>query len=104
MLRGNAADEIVRTAGEEEIDLIVIATHGRTGLDRLIFGSVAEKVVRLAPCPVLTVASRPTKEENKEARLEKGESAMPEEKTDKRKAYQEKVEIQLKSGVPRSMT
>lgn len=96
VLRGNAADEIVRTAGEEEIDLIVIATHGRTGLDRLIFGSVAEKVVRLAPCPVLTVASRPTKEESEEARLEKGESAMPEEKMEKRKAYQEKVEAQLK--------
>jgi nucleotide-binding universal stress UspA family protein len=93
VLRGNAADEIVRTAGEENADLIVIATRGRTGLDRLIFGSVAEKVVRLAKCPVLTVTGRP----------EKGESSMsttdgksPEEKSEKKKAYQEKIEAQLK--------
>jgi len=58
VLRGNAADEIVRTAQEENADLIVIATHGKTGWRRFIFGSVAEKVVRLAPCPVLTVQPR----------------------------------------------
>ena len=39
-------------------DLIVMATHGRTGLDQVVLGSVAEKVVRLAPCPVLTVKYR----------------------------------------------
>ena len=96
VLRGNAADEIVRTAEEENADLIVIATRGRTGLDRLIFGSVAEKVVRLAKCPVLTVASRPSKEESEEARPEKGELTMSEEKSEKKKAYQEKIEAQLK--------
>jgi nucleotide-binding universal stress UspA family protein len=53
-LQGNAAHEIVRIADDEDIDLIVISTHGETGLGHLIFGSVAEKVVRLAPCPVLT--------------------------------------------------
>lgn len=52
---GDEASEIVRIAGEEEVDLIVIATHGHTGFRHLIFGSVAEKVVRLAPCPVLTI-------------------------------------------------
>lgn len=52
---GNAADEIIKTAVQEEADLIVIATHGRTGWRRFIFGSVTERVVRLAPCPVLTV-------------------------------------------------
>ncbi|MDP2278907.1 MAG: universal stress protein, partial [Nitrospirota bacterium] len=42
-------------AGENKADLIVIGTHGRKGLDRVIFGSTAEKVVRDAPCPVLSV-------------------------------------------------
>jgi len=97
VLRGNAADEIVRVAEEEMAELIVIATRGRTGLDRLIFGSVAEKVVRLAPCPVLTVSSRPSTEDRKETTEEKGEKMeVPEEKSEKRKAYQEKIEGQLK--------
>jgi nucleotide-binding universal stress UspA family protein len=52
---GDAADEIVRIAQQEGADLIVIATHGLTGWRHLVFGSVAEKVVQLAPCPVLTV-------------------------------------------------
>jgi nucleotide-binding universal stress UspA family protein len=47
--------EIVRHARQKNIDLIVIGTHGRTGLDQMLMGSVAEKVVRKAPCPVLTV-------------------------------------------------
>jgi nucleotide-binding universal stress UspA family protein len=47
--------EIVRHARKKNIDLIVIGTHGRTGLDHMLLGSVAEKVVRKAPCPVLTV-------------------------------------------------
>lgn len=52
---GEAASEIVRIAEEETVDLIVIATHGLTGWRHLLFGSVAEKVVRLAKCPVLTI-------------------------------------------------
>ncbi len=52
---GDPAGEIVRIADEEKVDLIVIATHGMTGWRHLIFGSVAEKVVRFARCPVLTV-------------------------------------------------
>lgn len=52
---GDAAGEIVLVAGKEHVDLIVIATHGWTGLRHLVFGSVAEKVVRLAPCPVLSI-------------------------------------------------
>jgi len=47
--------EIVRYAKANDIDLIVIGTHGRTGLAHVLIGSVAEKVVRKAPCPVLTV-------------------------------------------------
>jgi nucleotide-binding universal stress UspA family protein len=52
---GYAADEIARIAEAEQVDLIVTATHGTTGWRRFIFGSVAERVVRLASCPVLTV-------------------------------------------------
>jgi universal stress protein A len=52
---GNAADEILKRAESEKVDLIVTATHGWTGWRRLIFGSVAEKIVRLAKCPVLTI-------------------------------------------------
>jgi len=47
--------EILREAREAGADLIVIGTHGRTGVEHVIFGSTAEKVVRMAPCPVLTV-------------------------------------------------
>jgi nucleotide-binding universal stress UspA family protein len=46
---------IVRYARDNEIDLIVLATHGRTGLSHVLIGSVAEKVVQMAPCPVLTI-------------------------------------------------
>jgi universal stress protein A len=59
---GSAAEEIVRFAQEEAIDLIVIATHGRTGLQHMVMGSVAEKVVRLASTPVLTVKPKPVRE------------------------------------------
>lgn len=54
---GDAAAEIVRLAAEREIDMIVISSHGRTGFGRIIFGSIAEEVVRHAPCPVLVVKS-----------------------------------------------
>jgi len=47
--------EIIRFARENAVDLIVIGTHGRSGVDHIIFGSTAEKVVRKAPCPVLSV-------------------------------------------------
>jgi len=58
---GNPAMEIVRVANEENVDLIVMGTHGRTGLSRLFMGSVAEQVIRHAACPVLTFrADKPT--------------------------------------------
>ena len=50
--------EIIMAARDKNIDLIVIGTHGRTGLAHMIIGSVAEKVVRKAPCPVLSVKSK----------------------------------------------
>jgi len=52
---GQPAETIVRVARERNADLVVMGTHGRTGLQHVLLGSVAEKVVRLAPCPVLTV-------------------------------------------------
>jgi len=52
---GNPFERIIETAVHEQVALIVMGTHGRTGLSRLVVGSVAERVVRLAPCPVLTV-------------------------------------------------
>ena len=52
---GSPRVEIVRYAREANIDLIVLSTHGRTGLSHVMLGSVAESVVRTAPCPVLTV-------------------------------------------------
>jgi nucleotide-binding universal stress UspA family protein len=52
---GGAAEEIIRMSEENKADLIVIGTHGQTGWRHMVFGSVAEKVVRLAPCPVLTI-------------------------------------------------
>ena len=61
IVHGDAAAEIVRVASEHEVDLIVVSSHGRTGLGRIIFGSTAEAVVRHAGCPVLVV--KPPQEE-----------------------------------------
>jgi nucleotide-binding universal stress UspA family protein len=55
VVTGFAVDEIVHYAEEQQIDLIVVGTHGLTGITHLLLGSVAEKLVRCAPCPVLTV-------------------------------------------------
>ncbi len=55
ILRGMPFLEIIRYAKANDIDLIVIGTHGRSGVEHIIFGSTAEKVVRKAPCPVLSV-------------------------------------------------
>ena len=56
---GNPPSEIVSAASDLKADLLCISTHGRTGLAHFLLGSVAEKIIRHAPCPVLTV--RPTK-------------------------------------------
>lgn len=53
VVAGDAADEVIRFARTEAADLVVVGTHGRTGLKRLVLGSVAERVVREAPCAVL---------------------------------------------------
>ena len=55
---GGAVDRVVEYATEKKIDLIVVATHGRTGLSHALLGSLAESIIRQAPCPVLTVRDR----------------------------------------------
>jgi len=55
VVTGDARNEIVQHATREHVDLIVMGTHGRTGAAHLLLGSVAERVVRASPCPVLTV-------------------------------------------------
>ncbi|RJQ71920.1 MAG: universal stress protein [Desulfobacteraceae bacterium] len=55
VIQGQPAEAIVRLAKEEDVGLIVIATHGYSGFNRFLFGSVAERVVRTAHCPVLTI-------------------------------------------------
>ena len=54
---GHPADEVLAAAEEDKVAFVMIATHGRTGLERMLMGSVAEKVIRQAPCPVFTVKS-----------------------------------------------
>jgi nucleotide-binding universal stress UspA family protein len=57
---GEPADAILRMARQEKVDLIVMGTHGRTGLSHLLLGSTAEAVVRAAACPVFTVQASAT--------------------------------------------
>jgi nucleotide-binding universal stress UspA family protein len=59
LLEGEPVEEIVEVAREMPCDLIVMGTHGRTGVSRLLMGSVAEAVLRAAPCPVLTLRTQP---------------------------------------------
>ncbi len=62
-LAGDPAEQIVRFARKTGFDLLVVGTHGRTGVQRLVLGSVAERIVRQAPCPVLVVRPREVAEE-----------------------------------------
>lgn len=61
VVHGRAADEIVRIAEKEKVDLIVLSTHGETAWEHFFYGSVAEKVVRIAKQPVLTIRIPPEK-------------------------------------------
>lgn len=75
MLEGDPVDMILRAAKETNSDVIVMGTHGRTALARLLMGSVAEAVLRKAPCPVLTVKPLLAREkiiEENEAKVEAG--------------------------------
>ena len=67
LLEGGPSREIVRFAEEQNCDLVVMGTHGRGGIDRLLLGSVAERVVRSSPVPVLTVRVGEEPEEPEES-------------------------------------
>ena len=58
LLTGAAPEAIALTARKERCDVVIVGTHGRTGLDRLLAGSVASRIVGTAPCPVMTVRPR----------------------------------------------
>ena len=60
LVSGTASEEILKKARQDRVDLIVMGTHGRTGLKHALLGSVAERVVRLSSCPVLTVRLAPS--------------------------------------------
>ncbi|MCJ7830367.1 MAG: universal stress protein [Desulfobacterales bacterium] len=66
---GKSADEITRMAGEKNADMVISATHGRSGIKRLILGSVTERLVRTLPCPLLTVRGGGTEPETAESAL-----------------------------------
>jgi len=55
VVAGDAAEEIIEYIGDRHIDLIIMGTHGRKGMDKIIFGSVAERVVKTSPVPVMLV-------------------------------------------------
>ena len=59
--RGNPAEEIARFASEKAVDLIVVGTHGRKGLSKLLLGSTAEKLLREAPCQILVIKPHPAR-------------------------------------------
>jgi universal stress protein A len=67
LAQGDPAQEILQAAEDTDIGLIVLGTHGRRGLSRLLLGSVAEQVVRRAACPVVTVKALPVAEAAAEA-------------------------------------
>ena len=62
---GHPKDEILLTADEWNADIIILGTHGRTGFDHFLSGSVAEKVVRRAKCPVLIIPNKDAEAEKK---------------------------------------
>lgn len=78
-LSGDPAQEILAFADRENVDLLVIGSHGRTGLSRLLLGSVAESVVRGAKCPVLTV-KQPTEEASAAEETQSEQTEGPENK------------------------
>jgi nucleotide-binding universal stress UspA family protein len=81
---GTAAQAIVETAAKLKADLIVLSTHGRTGLSHVVMGSVAERVVRTAPCAVVTVRASA-----KPRRVSRRSSAPPARASGRRRANRE---------------
>lgn len=79
---GDPAETILRIARERQAGLIVMGTHGRTGLKRLLLGSIAEQVLRRAPCPVFTFSEKAVR---REKRFTGGEGASPSDEEDANK-------------------
>lgn len=69
VMTGSPASTIAKVAEERHIDLIVMGTHGRSGMAHLLLGSVAEKVVRIASCPVLTIRGEAREAGSEEAAI-----------------------------------
>jgi nucleotide-binding universal stress UspA family protein len=82
---GSVAEHILDFARERGVDLIVMGTHGRRGLSHLLLGSVAEQVLRSAPCPVLTTRAMVETEEAAEAEASAGYEAVTVPSFDQRK-------------------
>jgi nucleotide-binding universal stress UspA family protein len=76
IMEGDPVDMILRAAEETHSDVIVMGTHGRTGLGRLLLGSVAESVIRKAPCPVLSAKPLPARQKVVEGAEEKAEATV----------------------------
>jgi len=74
VLEGDPVDMILRAAEETHSDVIVMGTHGRTGLGRLLLGSVAESVIRKAPCPVFSAKASPARQKALEESETKGKA------------------------------
>ena len=55
VVAGDASEEIIHYIEDQHIDLVIMGTHGRKGMDKIIFGSVAERVVKISPVPVMVV-------------------------------------------------
>jgi nucleotide-binding universal stress UspA family protein len=55
VVAGDASEEIINYIEDQQIDLVVMGTHGRKGMDKIMFGSVAERVLKLSPVPVMVV-------------------------------------------------
>ena len=74
MLEGNASQMIISYAKENNFDMIVMNTHGRTGIQHAVLGSIAEKIVRHAPCPVLTIRSTIVEKTQTRSKIKKSAS------------------------------
>jgi nucleotide-binding universal stress UspA family protein len=72
VVSGYTSETILSTIEEEEFDMVVMGTHGRTGLSHVLLGSVAERIIRIAPCPVMTIKTPAQEERSSEPEIPKG--------------------------------
>lgn len=72
VVSGYTSESILSAIADEGYDLVVMGTHGRTGLSHVLLGSVAERIVRVAPCPVMTIKTPKSDESSREPEIPKG--------------------------------